>query len=62
MKIKQQLKNLNKAELATKIGDLKKQIATAQLDRALGKLKNNRLIFNLRKQMAMAKTYENNSR
>ena len=62
MKIKQQLKNLNKAELATKIEDLKKQIATARLDRALGKLKNNRLIFNLRKQMAMAKTYENNSR
>lgn len=58
MKIKQQFKNLTKAELTAKIGELSGQITQARLDKALGKLKNLRLIFNLRKLVAMAKTYE----
>lgn len=59
MKIKQQLKNLSKPELAVKITDWSVQINKARLDKALGKLKNLKLIYNLRKQISVAKTYEN---
>ncbi len=61
-KIKKNYKNLSATELTTEAKKLSEQIAKAQLDLVVGKLKNTRLIFNLRKSLAVIKSYATHHR
>lgn len=61
-KFKNQVKNLNQEELAARAREMQKQLAKTKLELKIGKVRNNRQLFILRKQLAIIKTYENNHR
>mgnify|MGYP001583982643 FL=1 len=61
-KMKKNYVNLSPAELAAEVTKLRQQIAKAKLDLTVGKLKNVRQIFNLRKQLAVVYSYAKRSR
>ena len=61
-KMKKNYVNLSPAELAAEVVKLRQQISKAKLDLTVGKLKNVRQIFNLRKQLAVVYSYAKRSR
>lgn len=61
-KMKKNYVNLSPAELAAEATKLRQQISKAKLDLTVGKLKNVRQIFNLRKQLAVVYSYAKRSR
>lgn len=61
-KIKKNYLNLSSAELAAEATKLRQQIAKAKLDLTVGKLKNFRQVFNLRKQLAVIYSYAKRGR
>jgi len=61
-KIKKNYVNLSLAELTAEAAKLRQQITKAKLDLTVGKLKNLRQIFNLRKQLAVIYSYAKRSR
>lgn len=57
VRFKKKMAHITAAELAAEEARLKKAIAQARLDLASGKAKNTRLVFNLRGQLAIIKSY-----
>jgi ribosomal protein L29 len=51
------LKNMTVAELSSKAKQLSADITKKKLDKSVGRLKNVREIFNLRKELARVKTF-----
>ncbi len=61
-KIKKNYINLSASELATEAKKISEQIAKVHLDLMTGKAKNTRQVFNLRKQLAVVKSYLNSKK
>lgn len=61
-KFKTSVKYLTQGELAVKIRESMASMAKIRLEMTVGKVKNVRQLFNLRKQLAILKTYEKLSR
>ena len=61
-KMKKNYVNLSPAELAAEATKLRQQISKARLDLTVGRAKNVRQIFNLRKQLAVVYSYAKRSR
>ncbi len=59
MKIKSTLAKLTAPELITKAAELRRQIAKLRLEKFTGKNRNVRLVFNLRKHLAVTQTLLN---
>ena len=62
IKFKKDHKHLTKPELQAKIRELNSKIIKTRLELKIGKVKNLRSVFNMRKQLAILKTYENDKR
>ncbi|MEK7101416.1 MAG: 50S ribosomal protein L29 [Patescibacteria group bacterium] len=61
-KFKKSVQDLTTAELAVKASELALEIAKLRLELATGRLQNKRKIFILRKQLAIMKSYYENSK
>lgn len=61
-KLKKNYANLSPVELDHEAKKLRAQVVKAQAELAVGKLKNTRTVFNLRKALAVVLTYANNHR
>ena len=61
-KLRKNYANLSQAELDSEAKKLRAQIVKAGTELAVGKLKNTRSMFNLRKVLAVVLTYANNNR
>lgn len=53
------LKDMTIQELVTKAGEIKAAILKSKLDKSVGRLKNLKVIYNLRKQLARILTVKN---
>lgn len=64
MEFKKQLTSLTLPELSARAKDVYSQIVKNRLELAAGKALNKRIVFNLRRQLAVIKTkiYENSHR
>lgn len=62
IKFKKEHKHLTKPELQAKIRELDTKIIRTRLELSLKKIKNLRSVFNMRKELAVLKTYENDKR
>jgi len=62
MKIKSQFTKLSVGELTLKLNDLKLRVQKLHLEKSVGKIRNVREGFILRKQVALIKTLINNEK